>query len=105
MWVSSFLYQLPIIEQPESTRAPVFTPTRLPRTTFIGNSLDGTALDGTENRITVLPSGTFTCDMLVPIGNPDYCLPRSDECNRVVYFLRNVSGFLNDKVQDRNKYF
>jgi len=90
-------FEILIVEPPESHRLPVFTPTKLPRTTFIGNSLDGSILDGTENKITVLPSGTFNCDMLVPIGNPDYAIARSDECAPLVGRARKLSGLLNEK--------
>ncbi|CAL8081721.1 unnamed protein product [Orchesella dallaii] len=90
-------FDIPIVDS-DLHKTPVFTPTRLPRTTFIGSSLDGSVLEGTENRITVLPSGVFTCDMLVPVGNPDYAVVRSDECDILVIWLKALSGFLNDKL-------
>lgn len=79
----------------------MYTPTRLPRTTFIGSTFESSTLEGTENRITVLPSGTFNCDMLVPIGNPDFSPARSDESNIAVFLTNQMSGRLNDKVCHR----
>ncbi|ODN06486.1 Sphingomyelin phosphodiesterase 4 [Orchesella cincta] len=90
-------FDIPIMDSSDAHRTPVFTPTRVPRKTFIGSSLDGSVLEGTENRITVLPSGVFTCDMLVPVGNPDHAAVRSDECDVLVSWMKSLSGFLNQK--------
>ncbi|ODM91788.1 Sphingomyelin phosphodiesterase 4 [Orchesella cincta] len=67
---------------------------------LFASTLDGSVLEGTENRVKVLPSSVFSCEALVPKGNPD-CAPfRSDEIPFLVAFMKGVSDLLNENFYE-----